>query len=74
MAVRALPCPRAPALAHHPAPCLAVGKPIEVKQISQPSQEEVDKLHQHYIDELCKLFEAHKLKYNVPEDQHLEFC
>ncbi|KAK1336129.1 hypothetical protein QTO34_003929 [Cnephaeus nilssonii] len=51
-----------------------VGKPIEVQQIPQPSQEEVDKLHQHYIDELCNLFEAHKLKYNVPEDQHLEFC
>ncbi|KAM5320092.1 2-acylglycerol O-acyltransferase 2 [Glossophaga mutica] len=51
-----------------------VGKPIEVQQITQPSQKQVDELHQHYIDELCNLFEAHKLKYNVPEDQHLEFC
>ncbi|XP_036894291.1 2-acylglycerol O-acyltransferase 2 [Sturnira hondurensis] len=51
-----------------------VGKPIEVQQVTQPSQEQVDELHQHYMDELCKLFEAHKLKYNVPEDQHLEFC
>ncbi|XP_066106018.1 2-acylglycerol O-acyltransferase 2 [Saccopteryx bilineata] len=51
-----------------------VGKPIEVPQTPQPSQEDVDKLHQHYIKELCNLFEAHKLKYNVPADQHLEFC
>lgn len=51
-----------------------MGKPIEVQQVLQPSQEEVDKLHQHYIDELCKLFEAYKHKYNVPADQHLEFC
>ncbi|XP_036987411.2 2-acylglycerol O-acyltransferase 2 [Artibeus jamaicensis] len=51
-----------------------VGKPIEVQQVTQPSQEQVDELHRHYMDELCKLFEAHKLKYNVPTDQHLEFC
>lgn len=77
MAVRAVSCrddPRAPALAYCPPLCLAVGKPIEVQQVLQPSQEEVDKLHQRYIDELCNLFEAHKLKYNVPADQHLEFC
>lgn len=51
-----------------------VGKPIRVQKIQNPSQEEVDKLHQHYIKELCDLFEAHKLKYNVPADRHLEFC
>ncbi|XP_040345331.1 2-acylglycerol O-acyltransferase 2 [Herpailurus yagouaroundi] len=51
-----------------------VGKPIEVQKTLHPSQEEVDKLHRRYIKELCDLFEAHKLKYNVPVDQHLEFC
>lgn len=51
-----------------------VGKPIRVQKIQNPSQEEVDRLHQHYIKELCDLFEAHKLKYNVPADRHLEFC
>lgn len=50
-----------------------VGKPIEVQKILNPSQEQVDKLHELYIKELCSLFEAHKLKYNVPADQHLEF-
>nr|CAI9692182.1 unnamed protein product [Rangifer tarandus platyrhynchus] len=51
-----------------------VGKPIEVKKTPHPSQEEVDRLHQHYMKELENLFEAHKLKYNVPRDKHLEFC
>ncbi|XP_006045248.4 2-acylglycerol O-acyltransferase 2 [Bubalus bubalis] len=51
-----------------------VGKPIEVPKIPHPSQEEVDRLHQHYLKELSNLFETHKLKYNIPKDQHLEFC
>ena len=54
--------------------CLAVGKPIKVQMTPQPSEEEVNQLHRHYIQELCKLFEEHKLKFNVPADQHLEFC
>ncbi|XP_012869659.1 PREDICTED: 2-acylglycerol O-acyltransferase 2 [Dipodomys ordii] len=49
-----------------------VGKPIEVQQIMNPSEEEVSQLHQKYIKELCNLFEAHKLKFNIPADQHLE--
>ncbi|KAB0370979.1 hypothetical protein FD755_017388 [Muntiacus reevesi] len=51
-----------------------VGKPIEVPKTPHPSQEEVDRLHQRYMKELSNLFETHKLKYNVPKDQHLEFC
>uniref|UniRef100_A0A8B9XV96 Acyltransferase n=1 Tax=Bos mutus grunniens TaxID=30521 RepID=A0A8B9XV96_BOSMU len=51
-----------------------VGKPIEVQKIPHPSKEEVDRLYQRYMKELENLFEAHKLKYNVPRDQHLEFC
>ncbi|XP_037377696.1 2-acylglycerol O-acyltransferase 2 [Talpa occidentalis] len=50
-----------------------VGKPIEVQKTPNPSQEQVDQLHQQYIKELYDLFEAHKLKYNVPTDKHLEF-
>uniref|UniRef100_A0A4X1UI27 Acyltransferase n=1 Tax=Sus scrofa TaxID=9823 RepID=A0A4X1UI27_PIG len=50
------------------------GTPIEVQKTPNPSQEEVDGLHQRYLKELSRLFEAHKLKYNVPSDQHLEFC
>nr|XP_054097887.1 2-acylglycerol O-acyltransferase 2 isoform X5 [Callithrix jacchus] len=50
-----------------------VGKPIEVQKTLHPSEEEVNQLHQCYIKELCNLFEAHKLKFNIPADQHLEF-
>ncbi|XP_067322314.1 2-acylglycerol O-acyltransferase 2 [Anolis sagrei] len=50
-----------------------VGKPISVEKNPNPSQEEVDDLHQLYMEELSKLFEDHKLKYNVPEDKHLSF-
>nr|XP_003461530.2 2-acylglycerol O-acyltransferase 2-like [Cavia porcellus] len=51
-----------------------VGKPIEVQKTLQPTEEEVNRLHQHYMEELCSLFEAHKLKFNIPAEQHLEFC
>lgn len=67
-------CPKGPYSELLPTSVFAVGKPIQVQKIPNPSQEEVDKLHHHYIKELCNLFEAHKLKYNVPMDQHLEFC
>ena len=62
------------ALSHHALLFLAVGKPIEVQKTPYCSQEEVDRLHQRYIKELENLFEAHKLKYNVPRDQHSEIC
>lgn len=50
-----------------------VGKPIPVQKKYRPSEEEVDEVHQKYLNELCKLFEEHKAKYNIPEDRHLEF-
>ncbi|CAM9418010.1 unnamed protein product [Rangifer tarandus platyrhynchus] len=50
-----------------------VGKPIEVQKMPHSSQEEVDRLHQCYMQKLENLFEAHKLKYNISRDQHLEF-
>ncbi|KAJ6664774.1 hypothetical protein lerEdw1_005746 [Lerista edwardsae] len=50
-----------------------VGKPIEVEKKFHPSEDEVDSLHKKYMEELCALFEAHKLKYNVPADTHLSF-
>ncbi|XP_020665348.3 2-acylglycerol O-acyltransferase 2 [Pogona vitticeps] len=53
--------------------CTVVGKPIHVEKKPNASEEEVDKLHQVYMEELSKLFEDHKLKYNVPEEQHLTF-
>ncbi|KFQ62050.1 2-acylglycerol O-acyltransferase 2 [Pelecanus crispus] len=53
--------------------CTVVGKPIPVQRKHRPSEEEVDQVHQKYLNELCKLFEEQKAKYNIPEDRHLEF-
>ncbi|NXC15054.1 MOG2A acyltransferase, partial [Corythaeola cristata] len=53
--------------------CTVVGKPIPVQRKHRPSNEEVDEVHQKYLNELSKLFEEHKAKYNIPEDRHLEF-
>ncbi|KAJ8412547.1 hypothetical protein AAFF_G00128830 [Aldrovandia affinis] len=50
-----------------------VGKPIVVEKNEKPSDEELDALHEHYMDELSKLFEEHKSKYGVPEERHLSF-
>ncbi|XP_054830916.1 2-acylglycerol O-acyltransferase 2 [Eublepharis macularius] len=50
-----------------------VGKPIPVEKKHNPSEEEVDEIHRIYLEELCKLFEEHKLKYNVSENKHLSF-
>ena len=63
-----------PALRHHALLCLAMGKAIEVQKTPHLSQEEVDMFHHCYMKELENLFEAHKLKYNVPRDQHSAIC
>jgi hypothetical protein len=39
---------------------VVVGKPIPVKQCSDPSEEEVERLLSLYIDSLIQLFESHK--------------
>ncbi|XP_030055904.1 2-acylglycerol O-acyltransferase 2 [Microcaecilia unicolor] len=50
-----------------------VGKPIKVERNDNPTQGEIDRLHKIYIEELSSLFEAHKTRYNIPADKHLEF-
>lgn len=40
-----------------------VGAPIEVDKKISPSDEEVDVMHQKFIDELTRLFESHKHNY-----------
>uniref|UniRef100_A0A4W4FYK4 Acyltransferase n=1 Tax=Electrophorus electricus TaxID=8005 RepID=A0A4W4FYK4_ELEEL len=50
-----------------------VGKPIRVKKNQKPSAEELDAVHQLYMDELAQLFEEHKGKYGISEDTHLIF-
>ncbi|XP_067668805.1 2-acylglycerol O-acyltransferase 2-like isoform X2 [Haliotis asinina] len=48
-----------------------VGKPIEVTRNENPTNEEVADLHQKYVDALIDLFETHKSKYGIGEDEHL---
>ncbi|NXP29698.1 MOGT2 acyltransferase, partial [Scytalopus superciliaris] len=53
--------------------CTVVGKPIPVQKKHKPSEQEVNQVHEKYLNELSKLFEEHKAKYNIPKDSHLEF-
>lgn len=56
-------------------PCdlLAVGRPIRVERNKKPTTEQLDALHQLYMDELSNLFEEHKTNYGVDKDTHLNF-
>ncbi|CAG2118807.1 unnamed protein product [Medioppia subpectinata] len=40
-----------------------VGKPIDVKQVDNPSDEEINELHNKYIKSLKELFEENNEKY-----------
>lgn len=51
----------------------AVGRPIKVEKKEKPTAEELDVLHQLYMDELSDLFEEHKGNYGVDKDTHLNF-
>ncbi|KAL3971501.1 hypothetical protein ACER0C_027020 [Sarotherodon galilaeus] len=50
-----------------------VGRPIKVEKKAKPTAEELDALHQLYMDELSNLFEEHKGNYGVDKDTHLNF-
>ena len=42
---------------------VVIGKPIHVVRVEEPTNEQIDALHSHYIDELTMLFEDNKDKY-----------
>ncbi|VDO97753.1 unnamed protein product [Heligmosomoides polygyrus] len=48
-----------------------VGAPIPVEKNPNPSQEQIDKLHELYVEKLNELFETHKKQFGVPEDAKL---
>ncbi|KAM5267431.1 2-acylglycerol O-acyltransferase 1 isoform 2-T2 [Hipposideros larvatus] len=50
-----------------------VGHPIPVQRTLNPTSEQIEELHQTYMEELKKLFEEHKGKYGVPENETLVF-
>uniref|UniRef100_A0A8C7WQ27 Acyltransferase n=1 Tax=Oryzias sinensis TaxID=183150 RepID=A0A8C7WQ27_9TELE len=50
-----------------------VGRPIKVEKKQKPTPEELDALHQLYMDKLSELFEEHKGNFGVDKDTHLNF-
>ncbi|KAK0413315.1 hypothetical protein QR680_006731 [Steinernema hermaphroditum] len=49
-----------------------VGAPIRVEQVEgEPTQKQIDALHEKYCDALRDLFDEHKTKYGVPDHVHL---
>ncbi|XP_022098626.1 2-acylglycerol O-acyltransferase 2-A-like [Acanthaster planci] len=50
-----------------------VGKALPVEKIVNPSNEEIDKVHWEYMNELRALFDEHKTKYGISTDEKLIF-
>lgn len=50
-----------------------VGSPIPVESKPSPTNEDIESLHQLYLQRLTELFEKHKTKYGLGQDQHLDF-
>jgi 2-acylglycerol O-acyltransferase 2 len=53
---------------------IVVGKPIKVSQSAKPSQEEIDRLHAEYIEELQILWDTWKDDFAKDRKGELEFC
>jgi RNase H-fold protein (predicted Holliday junction resolvase) len=51
---------------------VVVGQPFTVTKTLNPTQEEVQKVHQHYTEVLVQLFNSHKTKYGIPQDKQLD--
>lgn len=50
---------------------VVVGSPIPVRKVANPSQEEIDKLHSRYIEDLKQLYEKYKDKYHPTDSSEL---
>lgn len=47
----------------------SVGKPIEVEKIEKPTHEDIEHLHQTFIEEITHLFETQKHNYLKGSEQ-----
>jgi hypothetical protein len=56
----------------HPLAVL-VGTPIDVEQTDNPTQEQIDELHQRFIEAMTKLFHGHKHEVSGYEQKELFF-
>ncbi|KAK2824797.1 hypothetical protein Q7C36_018724 [Tachysurus vachellii] len=50
-----------------------VGRPIRVDLNPCPTKEDIESLHQRYMEGLTQLFEENKEKYGINKDKHLKF-
>ena len=50
---------------------LTVGSPIPVRKVANPNQEEIDKLHLRYIEDVKELYEKYKDKYHPTDRSEL---
>lgn len=50
---------------------LTVGSPILVRKVANPNQEEIDKLHLRYIEDVKELYEKYKDKYHPADRSEL---
>ncbi|KAK6108844.1 Diacylglycerol acyltransferase family protein [Brugia pahangi] len=48
-----------------------IGTPIPVIKKKNPTEEEIDRLHEHYINALTTLFETYKTQFGVPKNASL---
>jgi hypothetical protein len=49
-----------------------IGKPIHLEKVTAPTQQQVDEVHERYINELKDLFDQHKGKYLKNKDTVLQ--
>ena len=47
---------------------VVVGEPIPVEKVEEPSQEQIDQLHDKYTEALKGLFDKYKGQYQVNKD------
>jgi diacylglycerol O-acyltransferase 2 len=45
----------------------AIGTPIEVPKVENPSQEDIDKFHALFVERLVALFDKYKAAYGWPD-------
>ncbi|ETN79960.1 diacylglycerol acyltransferase [Necator americanus] len=47
---------------------VVVGAPIAVEQVAEPTNEDVDRVHEQYCDALTQLFDRYKTRFGVSKD------
>ena len=52
---------------------LSVGKAIPVEKVLEPSQEDIDTLHEKYVAGLKDVFETNKTRFNIDASVQLNF-